>query len=493
MQRISIQRYRNMLSPRLSVKIGCIVVAATVCIAMVVATAASGPAWLQSAHAIQLFWLLPILIAAFAGLLSMRACRVATSIESELLRAGESGSWRKARPLVSSGPLAEGWNALLEQACGRSQCALPESENSGHLTGTNHLMARALRSLPMGVAITDMQGSIRTANLPLVALVGAEDIESIEQTSIYETLSLTSLPDSQDAEKRLDSNARSVTLQLRRGAETGDGVLRVTRNRLAGRDGDADGFVWLIQDITQQVISLEARDQFLNTASHELRTPLANLKAYAETLAIAEGIDVEQQKEFCNIINDESTRLARLVDELLAVGQMEAGSMVLNRSDIEFSRVLQEAIDYIRPNLEKKHQHLEVDISPKLPIYVGDKDKLQAAIINLLGNAVKYTPDEGEVRLRASCTEEGLCIEVQDTGIGISADDIDKVFDKFYRATDTRVANETGNGLGLAFAREIVRRHGGDLTVQSELNSGSTFVMLLPAQEKPRNAGRRVE
>ena len=144
-----------------------------------------------------------------------------------------------------------------------------------------------------------------------------------------------------------------------------------------------------------------ARDQFLQTATHELRTPLANVRAYAEALSIESGVSVEEQKEFCNIISDETNRLSRLIDHLLTVGQLEAGSLVIQQHSLDPIRIIEEAIDYAKPQISAANLTLQTDISPKLSKIIGDKDKLHAVLVNLIGNAAKYTPSGGSVRVAA--------------------------------------------------------------------------------------------
>jgi two-component system phosphate regulon sensor histidine kinase PhoR len=235
-----------------------------------------------------------------------------------------------------------------------------------------------------------------------------------------------------------------------------------------------------MRDITQQKLAQEMRDQFVDTATHELRTPLANIKAYAETLALAEMIDIEQQKQFLNTINSEATRLARFVDDLLSVSSMELGSLSLNKQVTDFTRMLNEVVTKVRPQIEEKQQTFEIKFPEKLPEPELDKDKIAAVLVNLLGNAVKYTPEGGRVTFRVNITDQQIELSIEDTGVGIAAEELPKVFEKFFRSQDPRVQEQTGTGLGLALAQEVVRLHGGQITVESEINKGSKFSVLLP-------------
>ncbi|MCG8650016.1 MAG: HAMP domain-containing histidine kinase, partial [Pirellulales bacterium] len=263
--------------------------------------------------------------------------------------------------------------------------------------------------------------------------------------------------------------------------------LRVVRSRLSGRSGDGEGMAWVLTDETQQRLATEARDQFLMTATHELRTPLTNLQAYAEALQEKDGLEVEHQKEFCNVITSEAHRLGRLVDQLLTVSQMEAGAMTANRHELELLPMLEQTADQLQGQAQQKQMQLTTKLAAKLPTVFGDRDKLQAALVNLVGNAIKYTPAGGEVVLRCTAEERWVRIDVEDNGPGIPEDEQDKVFDKFYRGDATRDSEQRGNGLGLAFAREIARLHGGDIELQSTVGEGSIFTLRLPVGGQSRS------
>jgi two-component system phosphate regulon sensor histidine kinase PhoR len=279
----------------------------------------------------------------------------------------------------------------------------------------------------------------------------------------------------------VENRDRAVVTELTKEENGLRRIVRVARHPIhIGEGSGTEIHVWTIRDITQQKLAEEMRDQFVDTATHELRTPLANIKAYAETLALADVIDVEQQKQFLNTINTEATRLARFVDDLLSVSSMELGSLSLNKQVTDLRRMLNEVLAKVRPQVEEKRLSFEVALPEKMPEPEMDKDKIATVLVNLLGNAVKYTPANGRVVFRVNITDKHIEVSVQDTGLGIAADELDKVFEKFYRSTDPRVQEQTGTGLGLALSQEVVRLHGGKITVESEINKGSTFTMTLP-------------
>ncbi len=246
------------------------------------------------------------------------------------------------------------------------------------------------------------------------------------------------------------------------------------------RSGDEAAAMLIIEDITQQREAEMARHSFVAHATHELRTPLTNIRAYVET-AIDDGVNNEGRVTEClNIINEEVLRLDRLIQDMLSVSEVESGGRELKRDDVDLQVILNKLEDDFEPQATEHNIDLSFSLPAKIPVLYGDREKLAATLANLLGNAMKYTPEGGVVRVLVS-NEDGLVrVDFQDTGIGVSEDDLPKIFDKFYRAKDKRVTQITGTGLGLALSREVVRLHGGDITVQSQLNQGSTFSMTLP-------------
>ncbi|HEY8666722.1 MAG TPA: ATP-binding protein, partial [Tepidisphaeraceae bacterium] len=235
-----------------------------------------------------------------------------------------------------------------------------------------------------------------------------------------------------------------------------------------------------IEDVTQQRVAEEARNTFVAQATHELRTPLTNIRLYVET-AIEEGDkNPSIRTNALNIINQESRRLERIVGEMLSVAEIEAGSFKLRSADIYLDLLLEELKADFEQQAKDKKMTLLFNLPPKLPVVHGDRDKIVVALHNLVGNALKYTPEGGQVTVSAVVDRGQLSIDVNDTGIGISEEEAEQIFEKFYRSKDPRVGKITGTGLGLTLAREVVRLHGGDITVRSEVNKGSTFTITLP-------------
>jgi len=236
----------------------------------------------------------------------------------------------------------------------------------------------------------------------------------------------------------------------------------------------------LIEDITQQRIAEETRRNFVAQVAHELRTPLTNIGLNVEA-AVDDGEDDAELRGRClNVINQETQRLAQVVNDMLSVSEIEAGSMTLRHDDIRLDDLFAGLTADFQQQAEEKQVSLNFDMPPKLPVIQGDRDKLAISLHNLLGNALKYSTPGGEVTVTVVAEDGRLTVAFKDKGIGIDKDELERVFDRFYRAEDSRVSSITGTGLGLPIAREIVQRHGGDIEATSELNQGSTFTIHMP-------------
>jgi PAS domain S-box-containing protein len=420
-----------------------------------------------------------------------RMVRPVADIEQQLFQVATSPSIESCElhevPVV--GAAAIGWNRVVRKRKSGGADALQQRIKSSLEQGRQSRLDAVLNSVPDGVATTDVNGRLTYTNLPMSVILGLKDVvgrhdESNREEELPRMAELLvkrwQLPESDDLFSD-ENRDRSVVTEVTREENGQRRIARIARHPICiVGGGKSEAHVWTMRDITQQKLAEEMRDQFVDTATHELRTPLANIKAYAETLALADMIDVEQQKQFLNTINSEATRLARFVDDLLSVSSMELGSLSLNKQVTDLTRMLNEVVAKVRPQIEEKQQTFEVVLPEKMPEPEMDKDKIAAVLVNLLGNAVKYTPEGGCVTFRVNVTDQQLEMSIEDTGVGIAADEVAKVFDKFFRSQDPRVQQETGTGLGLALAQEVVRLHGGQITVESELNKGSTFSVLLP-------------
>lgn len=420
-------------------------------------------------------------------ILLRRAVLPLAAIESELARVAVAVCPADAalREVPAGSAASLGWNRLVESAARQHPPGDLENRVAGALQSVVSKQGNVvLHSLPDGIALTDEQGRITFANLALGAICGATNGNGgLTGKTLEDLFDLGSAPAGAEAFLSAGARGRPVVAEVRSSLQGSQRVLRLARYPFWGPDGKADGgrHVWSIRDVTQVQLVAQTRDQFLQTAAHELRIPLANIKAYAETLCLDDTIDAEKQKEFYNVINSEATRLARLIEDLLNVSSMEVGALSASREETDIGRLVGEVVEKVRPLMEQKRLDLKVALPQKWPKVHLDKDKIATSLVNVLGNAAKYTPAGGRVTLRVTAVDDRqLAITVEDTGIGIAAEELPKISEKFFRSKDPRVRQQPGSGLGLSLVKEVVRLHGGTLEIQSEADKGTTVKITLP-------------
>ena len=240
---------------------------------------------------------------------------------------------------------------------------------------------------------------------------------------------------------------------------------------------DPPVFTAYVRDITERHAMERLKDELVSTVSHELRTPLASLRGFVELLLTREYPREEQQK-FLRILDCEILRLTQLISDFLDVQRLEAG---IGRCKLEVQDVrpvLKDTLD-VAVGAGGSH-HFELDLPDTALRAPVDAERLRQALINLIGNAVKFSPDGGTIQLRAAAEDGSVVISLRDEGIGMSPETLDKLFSKFFRANEAATRQIQGTGLGLALVKEIVVEHGGHVRVESEHGKGSTFFIELP-------------
>ncbi|TWU20979.1 Alkaline phosphatase synthesis sensor protein PhoR [Novipirellula galeiformis] len=425
----------------------------------------------------------PLFLLLAGSYVMRRSVQANESIENQLQQftSGLYTSPTELTPLVASTPVATGWNKLLQQINEQSTLASLEQRLGETLDASAGKRWESIfNALSEGVALSTPNGQITLANNALIAMLGVASSNDIQGRGLDELLAMSISPTSAAEFVNQQKKSNSFTLELLLGSELSAGVWRLNRTPLIGNAFEPGSSLWTLRDVTQQKLAEEMRNQFVFTATHELRTPLANIKAYAETLIDNDDIDVERQKGFYNILMSEATRLARFVDDLLDVSQMESGAISVVRHETDVARLIDEVIENVQPQLQEKALTFESKLPAKMPKLEIDKDKIAGVLVNLLSNAAKYTPNGGTVRLRVETDAESIQLQVEDTGIGVSAEELPRLFEKFFRSHDARVQEISGSGLGLAFSQEVARLHGGEISISSELNVGSRFTLTLP-------------
>lgn len=258
-------------------------------------------------------------------------------------------------------------------------------------------------------------------------------------------------------------------------------VIQVYFEKIHDARGQVMGTMLVHRDITREYEVDQVKSEFVSTVSHELRTPLSSVLGFTE-LMLNKDLKPERQQKYLTTIHKEAKRLTQLINDFLDIQRMESGRQAYEMSDLELLPIVQEVVESFALNSPK--HILRVQSTVPSTVVRGDVDKLKQVFVNLIGNAVKYSPDGGEVDIEMRYDPKSLVIEIKDQGLGIPKDAIDKLFSKFYRIDNSDRRKIGGTGLGLAICKEIVKAHDGEITVLSEQGVGSTFTVYLPREER---------
>ena len=227
----------------------------------------------------------------------------------------------------------------------------------------------------------------------------------------------------------------------------------------------------------------QARRQLIAAVSHDLRTPLATMQVMVESINEGVVTDAETQQRYYRTMLAEIGYLTRLIDDLFELSQLDFGLVQLNPERASISDLVSDTLEALRPQAEQRHLRLDGEVLDSIPEVVMDSSRMQRVLYNLVQNALRHTPPDGGVVIRAMDADLEVTISVADTGEGIESEELPRIFDRFYRGSKARTRGEAGSGLGLTIAKGIVELHGGRIWADSERGSGSTFSFTLPKSE----------
>jgi PAS domain S-box-containing protein len=336
------------------------------------------------------------------------------------------------------------------------------------------LMA-VLEWTPDAVIVIDRDGRISLANPAAAILFRGEVSEAIgmpatEWLSTDELLDLLMAPsqDIQTAEIEIDPGR----------------VMFAAIADINPEEGESSGRLCILRDITHYKKLDAMKSEFVSTVSHDLRAPLTLMRGYATMLSMV-GTMNDQQRDFMDKIQASVNQMGKLVDNLLDLGRIEAG-LGLDLEEVEIKDFIAEVIDSYRPQAVNKQISIGVEIADGMATVEADRTLMRQAVANLVDNAIRYTPAEGQVSIRVRQEGDYQLISIKDTGVGIAPTDQARLFEKFYRARRREGDREAGLGLGLAIVKSIVEQHGGHISVESRLGEGSTFTLEIPIRSPLR-------
>ena len=241
------------------------------------------------------------------------------------------------------------------------------------------------------------------------------------------------------------------------------------------------GLIVVIQDITEHVKLDNMRKEFVADVSHELKTLITSIMGYADTLLEGE-YDKDTQQKFLGVISSEARRMARLVTDLLTLSKYDSKKVKLEETEFDLGELTKKCQERLKFEIEKK-QNVECFVTANVPPVSADKYGIERVVLNILSNAIKYTPENGKIKIYVGFVYNDAYIKIIDNGIGISEQDLTRIFDRFYRADKARTREMGGTGLGLSIAKEILDQNKGSIDIRSELGKGTEVIIRIPAKK----------
>lgn len=362
------------------------------------------------------------------------------------------------------GELARTFNEISEQVQYRiNEVAVEKSR-----------LEAVLLSMIEGVLVVDKQEKVLLMNHAFRELINVADnpvgrkaLEVIRNIQVQETIA-----DALRSQKAVESREISILL-------TEEKILLVHAAPVV-LNGSVEGVVLVFHDITELRRLERIRREFVANVSHELRTPASNIKGYTETLLEGALDDKDHAREFLNIIQDNSERLANLIEGLLDLSRIESGKVATNVTPCSLQPIVRKTLEILDNKVKKKNLRVENLMPEKIPQVQADAAQIVQVLVNLVDNAIKYTASGGSIAIFAKEAGRFVQVEVRDSGIGIPDADLPRVFERFYRVDKARSRERGGTGLGLSIVKHIIQAHGGEVSVESRLGEGSTFRFTLP-------------
>ena len=340
------------------------------------------------------------------------------------------------------------------------------NENINALNQEKNQLQNVLLSMTDGVVTFDENGQVIMANPQAIEIISDVSEDASTQFDVLKDF-LEQVKESGEYVKR-EIKLKGKTISVRM-APLLDDHMKLW------------GVLAVLQDVTRERKLEDLRREFLGDVSHELRTPLTYLQGYTEALLDNMVKNEEERSRYLNIILEETLRLRRLVDELLDLSHIEAGHLDIKKNSISIESIVEKVSKKVHPLCDSKKIELEIDIQGDIPLIVADEDRIEQVLINLVDNAVRYSPKDSKVTVKVRPSDEGVIVTVKDSGQGIPPEELPFVWERFYKVDKSRERKKSGTGLGLAIVKKIVELHNGRVSAQNCDEGGAEFSFYLPS------------
>ena len=335
-------------------------------------------------------------------------------------------------------------------------------------------MTAILMYMTDGVMAFDAKGDLIHINRAAIKIIGKTPYENITFGEFFDKIG-ADISLSEISFRKNETITRDIMI--------GNKHIQLFFATSGSRKDAMSAIIVMLRDVTEQKRLERSRREFVSNVSHELRTPITTMKTYSETLLESDDIPPEMQKSFLSVMQSEADRMARLVSDLLDLSKLDYNPQDMQKEHFDLRSLLEEVVKKL--GLEASSRGLDLSLSfanALYPLY-GNRDRIEQVLINILSNAIKYTPDGGEIRVSAGNIYDSIYIKVKDSGVGIPKEDLHHVFERFYRVDKARSRESGGTGLGLAIAKEIVEAHGGEIKIESEYGKGTLVTIKFPVKK----------
>ena len=380
-----------------------------------------------------------------------------------------------------SGRVAVMGNDKLGQLAGAiNNLSVRVEENQEVSEAEQRRLNSVLSHMSDGVLATDRRGNITIINEIAQQLLDVNDDDNVIGKSLLDILEIRK---DYTMRELVDDDVQQILID---NSDTSGMILSAYFSVVQRESGFVSGFVCVLHDVTSQQKEDQERKQFVSNVSHELRTPLTSVKSYVEALSDGAWKDAEIAPQFLKVVQDETDRMIRMINDLLSLSRMDSGTVKLNLEYVNINELFNYILDRFDMILKKETdpQQKKYTIQRKITqkdLWVEiDTDKFTQVIDNIMNNAVKYSPDGGVITARLMETKNHVIMSIADQGLGIPRKDIGHIFDRFFRVDKARSRKQGGTGLGLAISKEVVNLLGGQIWVDSIEGKGSTFYISLP-------------
>ena len=346
-------------------------------------------------------------------------------------------------------------------------------DNLAEISSEKSKMETILNYMTDGIIAFNLKGEVIHINPASMRILGADGLSNFSDYRTrfgfeYSLEDVLYLQSNQTAEMSINVGSKTIKVYF---AVFTDEVKK------------PEGVIAVLQDITEQQRLEDMRKEFVANVSHELRTPLTSIKSYSETLLDGALEDRETAEHFLTVINSEADRMTRLIRDLLQLSRLDYQQTKWNFEKMSLVELVRNVADRMKIEADSRRQTIECFELNEIPEIEGDYGRLEQVAFNIIGNAVKYTPEGGKITVYIGKIYNDVYFKVADTGIGIPEEDIDRIFERFYRVDKARSREMGGTGLGLSIAKEIVEAHKGSINISSKVGVGTEVTVRLPVRQ----------